>query len=60
MGVGVKLEIGESGQFDVLANGTVVASRERKLLTRLFGGGWPDDDAVVARLRALRDGEQGR
>jgi hypothetical protein len=38
------------GQYDVVADGQVVASRKRGFL-RLLGGGWPTADDVVAGLR---------
>lgn len=38
----------------MFVDGKVVASREKKLLTRLFGGGWPDPDTVVAAIRGGR------
>jgi hypothetical protein len=36
----------------VRADGELVAARGGGLLTKLFGGGWPDPDAVVDALRA--------
>jgi hypothetical protein len=35
-------------------DGEVIASRKAGLLTRLFGGGWPDPEAVVAAIEARR------
>jgi hypothetical protein len=46
------MEVGRTGQFDVLADGEVVASKGGGFLTKLLGGGWPDEDDVVERLRA--------
>ncbi len=46
------LKPGASGQFDVVADGKTVASREGNFLTRLVGGGWPDPDDVVRALRS--------
>jgi len=43
--------VGKSGQFDVIVDGEVVASRGGNALTRLLGGGWPDPDSVVEALR---------
>ena len=51
LGIDVPIEVGARGQFDVVVDGETVASREKGLLTRLFGGGgWPDEDKVVAEL----------
>jgi hypothetical protein len=43
--------VGATGQFDVVADGEVVASRGHNFLTRLLGGGWPDEEHVVEKLR---------
>ncbi|MFC1706915.1 hypothetical protein ACFL59_08875 [Planctomycetota bacterium] len=45
---------GGRGQFDVLAEGNVVASRSGGFFTRLLGGGWPEEDAVLADLEQRR------
>lgn len=50
----MQTKVGASGQFDVVVDGVVVASRQKKLLTLLFGGGWPDPEAVVAAIEARR------
>lgn len=42
---------GAGGQFDVLLDGELIASREKGFLTRLFGGGWPEPDLVVEELK---------
>ena len=52
IGVDTELEVGRTGQFDVLVDGDVIASREAGFLTRLLGGGWPDPATVVAAVRA--------
>ena len=44
-------EPGSSGQFDVVADGEVIASREGGFFKKLLGGGWPDPDEVVEELR---------
>jgi hypothetical protein len=36
----------------VYAGDERIAERSSGFLARLFGGGWPDPDAVVAALRA--------
>jgi hypothetical protein len=47
----VKIEPGKSGQFDILADGELIAARGGNMLTRLIGGGWPDEQSVVEKLR---------
>ncbi len=42
---------GSSGQFDVLADGELVASRDGGFLAKLLGGGWPDPHDVVNKLQ---------
>ena len=34
----------------MLADGELVASKEKGFLTHFTGGGWPDPDEVVAKL----------
>jgi hypothetical protein len=46
------LEVGSPGQFDVLVDGQVVATRSSSFLAKLFGGGWPDPRNVVDAIRA--------
>ena len=46
------LEVGNPGQFDVLVDGHVIASRGGGFFERFLGGGWPDPARVVERLRA--------
>lgn len=45
----------------MLADGELVASKSGSLLSKLFGGGWPDPHEVVAALhkRALAHGGGG-
>jgi hypothetical protein len=44
--------LGARGQFDVLVDGELIASRSRGFVSRLMTGGWPDPDAVITALRA--------
>ncbi len=44
------------GQFDVIVDDEVIASRSRGLLVRLLGMGWPDTDAIVAAIRSRQGG----
>jgi hypothetical protein len=46
------LEVGRPGQFDILVDGEIVATRSSSILARLFGGGWPDPRRVVDAIRA--------
>jgi hypothetical protein len=41
---------GTKGQFEVIVNGEKVAQRGGNWLTRSFGAGYPDLDAIVERL----------
>jgi hypothetical protein len=43
---------GETGQFDVMADGEMIAKRGGNWLTRKFGAGYPDPESVVERLVA--------
>ena len=42
--------MGKSGQYDIVVDGQVVASREGNMLTRLMGGGWPESGDVLAAI----------
>ncbi len=50
------LEGGKPGQFDVVLDGAVIASRSGGLLTRLVGGGWPDESAVIDAIARRQAG----
>ena len=45
---------GKTGQFEVRADGEVVAERGGNWLTRSFGAGYPDLDGVVDQLQKRR------
>ena len=51
----VALHEGGPGQFDVVADGEVIAARSGGFLHRLLRGGWPDAAAVVTALRQRLD-----
>jgi hypothetical protein len=51
---------GETGQFDVIADGERIATRGGNWLTRSFGAGYPDLDGVVERLERHRASEAAR
>jgi len=46
----VKRKTGRLGQFDVLVDGQVIASRSAR--------GWPDAEAVIASIEALQAQKQ--
>ena len=48
---------GATGQFDVIVDGVVVASRGGNFLTRRLGMGYPDFDVVLQDLE--RANEEG-
>lgn len=54
-GLEVKLVQGKPGQFDVFVDGENIATRA-KGWQRLFGGGWPQAEEVIAVLRARQGG----
>ncbi|MGC0774504.1 MAG: hypothetical protein WB543_16340 [Candidatus Acidiferrum sp.] len=54
LNVDVVLTPGETGQFDVVADGEKIAERGGNWLTRSFGAGYPDLDRVVEKLEKHR------
>jgi hypothetical protein len=51
MGIAAVVTPGETGQFEVLADGEKVAGRGGNWFTRSFGAGYPDLDSVVEQLQ---------
>ncbi len=49
----MKRVAGKSGQFDVVVDGKVIASRGGSMLKRILGGGWPDPEEVIRLLEQL-------
>jgi hypothetical protein len=49
----VTLREGRRGQFDVLRDGKIVASRKGGYLGRLLKVGFPDEARVIAELRSM-------
>ena len=49
----VRLQPGKLGQFDVVVDGEVIASRGGGVLQRVLGGGWPDPQDVIARIETI-------
>lgn len=52
LGCEVELERGRRGQFDVLVGERTVVSRKGGLFAKLLGKPWPEEEAVVAAVRA--------
>jgi len=52
LGLQVELKKGSSGQFDVVADGELIATKGGSFLTKLLGGGWPEPAKVIEALRA--------
>ena len=57
--IDVPLNEGKRGQFDVIIDGDVIASREGGFFNKVFRKGWPDPEDVVRvleqRLAAIRE-----
>lgn len=51
---------GETGQFEVIADGRKIAERGGNWLTRKFGVGYPNLDDVVEQLKKHQAGDAGR
>lgn len=45
---------GQTGQFEVLADGKKIAERGGNWLTRRLGAGYPDLDSVVEQIEKIR------
>lgn len=54
LGIDAVVTPGKTGQFQVLADGEIVADRGGNWFTRSFGAGYPDLDSVVAQLEKRR------
>jgi hypothetical protein len=51
---------GRTGQFEVIADGKRIAERGGNWITRSFGAGYPDLDAVVQQLEKHGAGDAAR
>jgi hypothetical protein len=58
LGIDAILTPGETGQFDVIADGERIAERGGNWLTRKFGAGYPNLKSVVQLLEKLRTSGQ--
>ena len=54
LGMEAVLTPGETGQFEVIADGEKIAERGGNWFTRSFGAGYPDLDSVVGQLEKRR------
>ncbi len=60
LGIEAVLTPGKTGQFDVIADGKTIANRGGNWLTRRFGAGYPDIDAVIEHLEKQRASNPAR
>jgi predicted Rdx family selenoprotein len=51
LGIEPSLKPGAKGQFDIVVDGQTVAQRGGNFLTRSLGAGYPDLEAVMARIK---------
>lgn len=56
LGVEPVVTPGKTGQFEVIADGQAIAQRGGNWLTRSFGAGYPDLNAVVEQLQKRNAG----
>jgi len=56
LGIDAVVTSGNTGQFDVIADGETVAQRGGNWLTRSFGAGYPDLDGIVDKLQKRNAG----
>lgn len=54
MDIDVVIEPGNPGQFDVLVDGEVIASKSRNLLQKLTFTGFPKHEDVLAKLETMK------
>lgn len=54
LGIDAVRKPGETGEFEVIADGETIAKRGGNWLTRSFGAGYPDLGDVMHRLEAKR------
>jgi hypothetical protein len=60
LGMEAVLKPGKTGQFEVIADGKTIANRGGNWLTRSFGAGYPDLDAVIEQLEKQRESGAAR
>jgi hypothetical protein len=54
LGIDAVITPGQTGQFEVIADGERVAERGGNWFTRKWGAGYPDLDSVVEQLETRR------
>jgi hypothetical protein len=55
LGVEVVLTAGQTGQFEVKADGEKIAERGGNWFTQKFGAGYPDLDGIVEEIAKRRE-----
>jgi len=60
LGIEAVTKPGNTGQFEVFADGAKIAERGGNWITRSFGAGYPDLESVVEQLENRRAGEASR
>ncbi len=60
LGIDAVLTPGNKGQFDVIADGEMIAKRGGNFVTRSFGAGYPDLYSVVDLLEKHRASNAAR
>jgi predicted Rdx family selenoprotein len=58
LGLQATMTPGRSGQYEVLVDGEVIATRTRGFWQRLVGGGWPDHEAILSDMQRRLDGRR--
>ncbi len=54
LGIDAMTTPGQTGQFEVLADGKKIAERGGNWLTRRLGAGYPDLNSVVEQIEKIR------
>ena len=60
LGIAAVTKPGNTGQFEVFADGAKIAERGGNWFTRSFGAGYPDLESVVEQLEKRRASEASR
>jgi hypothetical protein len=60
LGIEAVTKPGKTGQFEVIADGEIIAERGGNWFTRSFGAGYPDLDSVVEQLAKHRESDIAR
>jgi hypothetical protein len=49
---------GRNGQYDVIVDGELIATREQGFVKRLLGGGWPDNKEILSEIQRRHEGRR--